>query len=55
MLNLALLWIVWCALHSLIIAHSVQNWVKARGGLWLGLYRLGYVIFSTLSLIPLLL
>jgi len=55
MLNLALLWIFWCALHSLSITSSVQSWFREKGGAWLGLYRLGYVTFSTLSLIPLLL
>jgi len=54
MLTLALLWISWCILHSLLITTTVNNWFKRKGGLHLGLYRLGYILFSILSLAPIL-
>ena len=54
MITLALLWITWCCLHSLLITTSVNNWFKKKGGPYLGLYRLGYILFSILSFVPVL-
>ncbi len=54
MLLLSVLWIGWCCLHSLLITTAVRHWFEARGGLWLGIYRLGYVLFSLVTLMPLL-
>jgi len=54
MLTLALLWISWCILHSLFITTTVNNWFRRKGGLQLGLYRLGYILFSIFSLAPIL-
>ncbi len=54
MLFLALLWISWCILHSLLITSTVNSWFKKKGGLYLGLYRPGYILFSILTLIPIL-
>ena len=54
MLLLIILWLSWCTLHSLLITTSVKRWFDHRGGLWLGLYRLGYVCFSLSTLVPLL-
>jgi protein-S-isoprenylcysteine O-methyltransferase Ste14 len=54
MLLLIFLWGTWCLLHSLLITTAVRHWFEARGGAWLGLYRLGYVIFSLATLLPLL-
>ena len=54
MLTLALLWISWCTLHSLLITRDVNNWLRKKGGLYLGLYRIGYILFSVLSLVPIL-
>ncbi len=51
---LMLLWLVWCALHSLLITAWVRRWFEAKGGVWQGCYRLGYVIFSLTTLAPLL-
>jgi protein-S-isoprenylcysteine O-methyltransferase Ste14 len=48
------LWVSWCCLHSLLITLTVKHWVEAKGGAWLGLYRLGYVCFSLATLLPLL-
>lgn len=55
MITLALLWIFWCLLHSLLITTTVNNWFRKKGGLHLGLYRIGYILLSILSLIPVLL
>jgi len=52
MFSLALLWIFWCVLHSLLIAAPVNTWIRKRGGLLQGAYRLFYVFFSTSTLIP---
>ena len=46
------LWLLWCFLHSWLITARVNRWVAARGGCWQGAYRLGYVLFSLLSLVP---
>lgn len=54
MTTLTLLWIGWCFLHSLLITTAVNNWFKQKGGLYLGLYRMGYILFSILSLVPIL-
>ncbi|PIE55963.1 MAG: hypothetical protein CSA34_06670 [Desulfobulbus propionicus] len=54
MVFLLLAWILWCALHSLLIAAPVKRWFARRGGRLLAGYRLGYVIFSIVSLMPLL-
>ena len=51
---LALLWISWCILHSLLITGSLNAWIRKKGGFLQGLHRLVYVIFSLLSLIPIL-
>lgn len=54
MVTLALLWIGWCLLHSLLITATVRQWLEQRGGLWLGLYRLVYVGLAITTLLPLL-
>ncbi len=51
---LAILWISWCILHSLLITGSLNAWVRDKGGLLHGLHRLVYVIFSLVSLAPVL-
>jgi len=54
MLLVIVLWVGWCCLHSLLITTTVKRWFADRGGVWLGLYRLGYVCFSLVTLLPLL-
>ncbi len=54
MLLLTLLWIGWCIMHSLLITHTVNSWCRQKGGLYYGLYRIGYILFSILTLLPLL-
>ncbi len=54
MITLALLWIIWCILHSLLITTSVNIWFRKKSGMHLGLYRLGYILFSIITLIPVL-
>ncbi len=47
-------WLLWCALHSLLITGRLNELVKEKGGLLQGVYRLIYSLFSALSLLPLL-
>lgn len=47
-------WGAWCFLHSVLITATVRHWLATRGGCWIGLYRLGYVLFSLATLLPLL-
>lgn len=54
MLLLILLWIAWCALHSLLIINPIRFWFGRRGGPLLALYRIGYVLLSILTLVPVL-
>lgn len=54
MIQLALLWTGWCVFHSLLITETVRTWFNRQGGLPLALYRMGYILFSILSLMPIL-
>ncbi|RUM41721.1 MAG: hypothetical protein DSY70_00785 [Desulfobulbus sp.] len=54
MITLALLWILWCFLHSLLITGWLNRWIENKGGFLQGAHRLFYVGFSCLSLIPVL-
>ena len=54
LLPLSLLWIAWCTLHSLLITNTVNTWCRKKGGLCNGLYRMAYILFSILTLLPLL-
>lgn len=50
---LALLWVLWCALHSLLVARATVRWAEQR---WSGStrwYRLCYNTVSLLTLAPL--
>jgi protein-S-isoprenylcysteine O-methyltransferase Ste14 len=47
-------WILWCTLHSLLITGGINERIRKKGGMLLGVYRLIYSLFSALSLIPLL-
>ena len=49
---LILLWSTWCFLHSLLISRSIEGRMKEFIGRKYGYYRLGYNIFSIISLIP---
>lgn len=54
MLLLIILWTVWCMLHSLLIINPVRFWFGGKGGPLLAFYRIGYVVISILTLIPIL-
>lgn len=54
MLLLILLWLCWCALHSLLIAAPVNVWLRRQSAFLRGTYRLAYALFSALTLLPLL-
>jgi methanethiol S-methyltransferase len=52
---LALLWVIWCAVHSGMISITVTEFLKrSMGGGW-RFYRIFYNLFATLSLIPVVL
>jgi protein-S-isoprenylcysteine O-methyltransferase Ste14 len=51
---LSLLWLGWCALHSLLISAPVNDWLRRQSGLLRGTYRLAYSLFAALSLLPIL-
>jgi protein-S-isoprenylcysteine O-methyltransferase Ste14 len=52
-ITLAVLWVGWCSLHSLLITPAVTGRIQNRWGRYLVYYRLGYNLFSLLTLIPL--
>ena len=54
MIVLATVWILWCGLHSLLITEAVNTWLRQRGGLPAGIYRILYNTFSALTLLPIL-
>ena len=54
MVTVALLWIAWCTLHSLLITGSLNRWIRNKGGLLQGVCRIAYILFSCLSLAPVL-
>jgi methanethiol S-methyltransferase len=50
---LAAWWVLWCALHSLLVADGLTGWLRARSERFFAYYRLCYNAFSVLSLLPL--
>jgi methanethiol S-methyltransferase len=52
---LALSWLLWCALHSLLILPSWVSLMHRLLGARMAAYRLAYVLFSAASLVPVLL
>lgn len=54
MITLAVIWIAWCVLHSLLISRSAHAVGKKTLGNRFYAYRFLYVCFSILSLIPVL-
>ena len=52
---LALLWVGWCALHSLLITPVILGWVRIRWPSYQRWYRLGYNALALASLTPLIL
>jgi methanethiol S-methyltransferase len=50
---LGVLWVGWCVLHSLLITPAVTGRIQNRWGRYLVYYRLGYNLFSLLTLLPL--
>jgi protein-S-isoprenylcysteine O-methyltransferase Ste14 len=54
-LILAAAWTAWCAVHSLLITRGLLSWLRAHAPRLFAWSRLLYVLFSLVSLIPLLL
>lgn len=50
-LFLAVLWIAYCVLHSVLASLSVKAWVQKRVGSQFRHYRLFYTLFAAVSLI----
>jgi len=48
-------WLAWCGLHSLCVSHSVLCQARDLLGARFAWYRVGYVVTSTVTLLPLLL
>jgi protein-S-isoprenylcysteine O-methyltransferase Ste14 len=53
-LFVTLLWILWCVLHSTLIATVVTDYIKKRFGEQFRFYRLFYNTLSLVTLIPLM-
>ena len=51
-LQLAILWILWCSLHSLLISRFFITKMKNILGIKFAYYRLAFNAFSLLTLIP---
>ncbi|HBI16351.1 MAG TPA: hypothetical protein DDY20_12730 [Desulfobulbaceae bacterium] len=51
---LALLWIAWCSLHSLLISQRLQSLARRLPGRLGRAYRLFYILISMLTLLPVL-
>ncbi|MCL7487166.1 MAG: hypothetical protein M8357_03185 [Desulfobulbaceae bacterium] len=54
MIILGVLWILWCALHSLLISRAAHDIAKKILGRRFPLYRFLYVGFSLITLVPVL-
>jgi methanethiol S-methyltransferase len=53
-LFVALLWILWCALHSALVTKTVTDYMKQKLGYQYRFYRLFYNIVSLVTIAPLL-
>jgi protein-S-isoprenylcysteine O-methyltransferase Ste14 len=51
---LALLWIAWCGLHSLLIGRRFQAFARAHLGRFGRAYRMLYILLSVVTLLPVL-
>jgi len=51
---LAVMWVLWCTLHSLLIARTTTGWLREKLGQIYAYYRLFYVLVSIITLIPIL-
>jgi len=54
MIQICFLWVIWCAMHSILIDPLVTGSVKRRCPQMLRYYRLFYNGFSLLTLVPLM-
>lgn len=52
LMALALAWLLWCLLHSLLIHPPVENRLRRLLGDWEDYYRLLYNLFALVSLVP---
>jgi protein-S-isoprenylcysteine O-methyltransferase Ste14 len=48
-----ILWVLWCALHSTLVATKVTDYVRKKLGDWFRFYRLFYNTVSLVTLFPL--
>lgn len=53
-LLLAAAWLLWCVLHSLLISERWMRRMRRRSRAWVASYHFLYVVFSTVTLVPLL-
>ncbi len=52
MVMMALVWGVWCLMHSLLISVWCTDLARRALGRWFALYRLFFVVFSLMTLLP---
>jgi protein-S-isoprenylcysteine O-methyltransferase Ste14 len=52
---LAILWVVWCALHSAMISVTATNYLKRRAGRSYRFYRLLFNFIAFVTLVPVIL
>ncbi len=51
---LAMLWILWCCMHSFLVTTTVTAWFKKRTGDEFAFYRISYNLLSLITVLPLL-
>ena len=47
-------WVIWCTLHSVLISPGITRYSRRMMGRGFRFYRFGYVLFSLVTLIPLI-
>lgn len=53
MTGIIVLWLLWCLLHSALIARTVTGRIDRLPPPWPGAYKLAYNAFSLVTLLPL--
>ncbi|MDO5673494.1 MAG: hypothetical protein Q4G66_01045 [bacterium] len=53
MFGIIFLWLLWCLLHSALIARTITSRIAQLPGPWPSLYRIAYNAFSLATLLPL--
>ena len=51
---IALLWIIWCTIHSFLASDTVNQWIQSKPGRYPNYFRLFYNLLAGISLAPVL-